>query len=151
MGPPLADADGQSVIGTNSSSQVFPNFSVSTRTVIAACLQAIECVKMSGEGASQCNDLSEICHNRGPHPQPSTGLIRVLDLECRVEHILCHAMDTSDSRACKSALSNCRQAAPGTRPLQQHQGSFYKEIFLFSSLFFYRSYWGDGNAGPRHI
>ena len=92
-------ADGQSVIGANSSSQVFPNFSVSTRTVIAACLQvrntkrkfetllksmfsqAIECVKMSGEGEPQCSDLSEICHNRGPDPQPTSGLISVLDLE----------------------------------------------------------------------
>ena len=38
-------------------------------------------MKMNGEGASQCNDLSEICHTRGPDPQPSTGLISVLDLE----------------------------------------------------------------------
>ena len=36
---------------------------------------------MSGEGASQCNDLSEICHTRGPDPQLSSGLKSVLDLE----------------------------------------------------------------------
>ena len=32
-------------------------------------------------------------------------------------------MDTSDSTTCKNSLSNCRQAAPGTRPLEQHQGN----------------------------
>ena len=47
----------------------------------------------------------------------------MLAIQCRVEHILCHAMDTSaDSTKCKNAMSACLRGAPGSRPLQQHQG-----------------------------
>ena len=86
--------------------QIFSNFSAETRTIIGSCLEAIQCIEEKDN--SQCTDLSEICHSKGPQPTNVVPPVTQQNLECRIENILCHIDQTLTSQKCQEKYKNCK-------------------------------------------
>ena len=88
--------------------QIFSNFSVETRTIIGSCLEAIQCIE--DDKNSQCLELSDICHSKGPQPTNVGPPLTRQKLECRIENILCHIDKTLSSEKCLEKYEKCNES-----------------------------------------